>query len=284
MFSYKQTIMKEITLGHTPDSDDAFMFFALDSGELDMRGFSIQHVIEDIETLNMRALNNELDVTAVSAHAYGYLQDYVILRSGGSFGINYGPVVLSKRKLSMGELRNSRIAIPGKMTTANLLLRLTIGNFEAVEMKFDLIPKAIKSLSVDAGVVIHEMQLSYGDDVELVIDLGKWWNLQTNGLPVPLGINVASRKGLSPLEINKFNALFRESIEYGLNHVEDALDYSMRYGRGQSRDIIARFVKMYVNYLTVDMGENGKNSIIRLLEKAKSHGILEYDKVVFSEG
>jgi 1,4-dihydroxy-6-naphthoate synthase len=276
--------MKEITLGHTPDSDDAFMFFALDSGELDMRGFSIQHVIEDIETLNMRALNNELDVTAVSAHAYGYLQDYVILRSGGSFGINYGPVVLSKRKLSMGELRNSRIAIPGKMTTANLLLRLAIGNFEAVEMKFDLIPKAIKSLSVDAGVVIHEMQLSYGDDVELVIDLGKWWNLQTNGLPVPLGINVASRKGLSPLEIDKFNALFRESIEYGLNHVDDALDYSMRYGRGQSRDIIARFVKMYVNYLTVDMGENGKNSIIRLLEKAKSHGILEYDKVVFSEG
>ena len=276
--------MKEITLGHTPDSDDAFMFFALDSGELDMRGFSIQHVIEDIETLNMRALNNELDVTAVSAHAYGYLQDYVILRSGGSFGINYGPVVLSKRKLSMGELRNSRIAIPGKMTTANLLLRLAIGNFEAVEMKFDLIPKAIKSLSVDAGVVIHEMQLSYGDDVELVIDLGKWWNLQTNGLPVPLGINVASRKGLSPLEIDKFNALFRESIEYGLNHVEDALDYSMRYGRGQSRDIIARFVKMYVNYLTVDMGENGKNSIIRLLDKAKSHGILEYDKVVFSEG
>lgn len=276
--------MKEITLGHTPDSDDAFMFFALDSGELDMRGFSIQHVIEDIETLNMRALNNELDVTAVSAHAYGYLQDYVILRSGGSFGINYGPVVLSKRKLSMGELRNSRIAIPGKMTTANLLLRLAIGNFEAVEMKFDLIPKAIKSLSVDAGVVIHEMQLSYGDDVELVIDLGKWWNLQTNGLPVPLGINVASRKGLSALEIDKFNALFRESIEYGLNHVEDALDYSMRYGRGQSRDIIARFVKMYVNYLTVDMGENGKNSIIRLLEKAKSHGILEYDKVVFSEG
>jgi len=276
--------MKEITLGHTPDSDDAFMFFALDSGELDMRGFSIQHVIEDIETLNMRALNNELDVTAVSAHAYGYLQDYVILRSGGSFGINYGPVVLSKRKLSMGELRNSRIAIPGKMTTANLLLRLAIGNFEAVEMKFDLIPKAIKSLSVDAGVVIHEMQLSYSDDVELVIDLGKWWNLQTNGLPVPLGINVASRKGLSPLEIDKFNALFRESIEYGLNHVEDALDYSMRYGRGQSRDIIARFVKMYVNYLTVDMGENGKNSIIRLLEKAKSHGILEYDKVVFSEG
>jgi 1,4-dihydroxy-6-naphthoate synthase len=276
--------MKEITLGHTPDSDDAFMFFALDSGELDMRGFSIQHVIEDIETLNMRALNNELDVTAVSAHAYGYLQDYVILRSGGSFGINYGPVVLSKRKLSMGELRNSTIAIPGKMTTANLLLRLAIGNFEAVEMKFDLIPKAIKSLSVDAGVVIHEMQLSYGDDVELVIDLGKWWNLQTSGLPVPLGINVASRKGLSPLEIDKFNALFRESIEYGLNHVEDALDYSMKYGRGQSRDIIARFVKMYVNYLTVDMGENGKNSIIRLLEKAKSHGILEYDKVVFSEG
>jgi 1,4-dihydroxy-6-naphthoate synthase len=276
--------MKEITLGHTPDSDDAFMFFALDSGELDMRGFSIQHIIEDIETLNMRALNNELDVTAVSAHAYGYLQDYVILRSGGSFGINYGPVVLSKRKLSMGELRNSRIAIPGKMTTANLLLRLAIGNFEAVEMKFDLIPKAIKSLSVDAGVVIHEMQLSYGDDVELVIDLGKWWNLQTNGLPVPLGINVASRKGLSALEIDKFNALFRESIEYGLNHVDDALDYSMRYGRGQSRDIIARFVKMYVNYLTVDMGENGKNSIIRLLEKAKSHGILEYDKVMFSEG
>ena len=268
--------MKEITLGHTPDSDDAFMFFALDSGELDMRGFSIQHVIEDIETLNMRALNNELDVTAVSAHAYGYLQDYVILRSGGSFGINYGPVVLSKRKLSMGELRNSRIAIPGKMTTANLLLRLTIGNFEAVEMKFDLIPKAIKSLSVDAGVVIH--------DVELVLDLVKCWKLQTNGIPVPLGINVASRKGLSPLEIDKFNALFRESIEYGLNHVEDALDYSMRYGRGQSRDIIARFVKMYVNYLTVDMGENGKNSIIRLLEKAKSHGILEYDKVVFSEG
>ena len=269
-------------MGHTPDSDDAFMFFALDAGKLDMRGFSIQHVVEDIERLNLRALNNELDITAVSAHAYGYLQNYVILRSGASFGINYGPVVLSKRKLSVEELRNSNIAIPGKMTTANLLLRLAIGNFKGVEMNFKEIPKAIENLSVDAGAVIHEIQLSYGGNLEMVLDLGKWWNTETNGLPVPLGINVASKKALSSLEIDRFNALFRESIEYGLIHFDEAIDYSMRYGRGQSRELIKRFVKMYVNHLTVDMGEEGKNSIATMLERARSSGILNFDNVVFS--
>ena len=274
--------MKEITLGHTPDSDDAFMFFALDSGKIDTRGFSIHHVVEDIERLNLRALNNELDITAVSVHAYGYLHDYVILRSGGSFGIDYGPIVLSKRKLAVEELTNSILAIPGKMTTANLLSRLVIGNFKGVEMKFNEIPKAIENQSVDAGVVIHEIQLSYGANLKLVIDLGKWWNNQTNGLPVPLGINVASKKALSSLEIDRFNSLFRESIEYGLNHLDDALDYAMRYGRGQSRDLIKQFVKMYVNRLTVDMGEEGKYSITTMLEKARYNGILKFDKVLFS--
>jgi 1,4-dihydroxy-6-naphthoate synthase len=135
---------------------------------------------------------------------------------------------------------------------------------------------------VDAGAVIHEIQLSYGGNLEMVLDLGKWWNMETNGLPVPLGINVASKKALSSLEIDRFNALFRESIEYGLNHFNEAIDYSMRYGRGQSRELIKRFVKMYVNHFTVDMGEEGKNSIATMLERARSIGLLSFDNVVFS--
>jgi 1,4-dihydroxy-6-naphthoate synthase len=184
-----------ISVGHTPDADDAFMFYGIASGKVRSPDFKISHVIEDIETLNKYALKHELDVTAVSAHAYAYLKDYIILLSGGSFGLNYGPIVVSKRKMSRSQLRKSTIAIPGTMTSANLLLRLVLGKFKHQEICFQTIPKAVLTGKVDAGLIIHEAQITYAStSLYNVLDLGHWWNTETNGMPLPLGINIASRR------------------------------------------------------------------------------------------
>jgi len=271
-----------ITLGHTPDADDAFMFFALATGKVASRMFEIEHVIEDIETLNTRAINHELDITAISVHAYSFVKDYLILRSGASFGLNYGPRLCSKKPLQSQELANSIIAIPGKLTSATLLLKLLIGNFHGREMNFSSIPKAISSNSVDAGLVIHEAQISESTQFHTVVDLGKWWHNVTGGMPVPLGINIASRRSLKIEEIRNFDILFRKSIEYGLKHMDEALEYSMKYARGSSKDLIRRFVKMYVNELTVDMGSQGERSIGHLLEKGREQNILSFDEILFS--
>ena len=273
--------MKQVTLGHTPDADDAFMFYGIASGNVNSPYFDIKHVIEDIEKLNKRAIDHELDITAISAHAYAYIKDYVILNSGGSFGINYGPIVISKKNIDLEQLHKYKIGIPGKMTSANLLLNLAIGKFDGVEIIFSEIPKYVSSGLVDAGLVIHEAQISFGDEFQKILDLGRWWHDSTNGMPVPLGINVISKRSLTTQEIIEFDKLFKSSIEYGLQHLDDALEYSMQFSRGNSKLLIEKFVKMYVNDLTINMNHEGKNSIITMLRKAKTSSILSYDELLF---
>ena len=275
--------MIEITLGHTPDADDAFMFYGLASENVGSNEFHITHVNEDIEKLNKRALNNELDITAISVYAYAFLKDYVILRSGGSFGINYGPIILAKEKFLKDDLNKKIIAIPGKMTSAYLLSSLLLGNFKEKELPFHIIPQAIIDNQVDAGLVIHEIQLAYKSlNLHKIIDLGSWWHNLTNGLPVPLGINVANNKTLTIEQIRRFDSLFKNSIIYGLNNIEEALDYAMKYGRSQSKDMISKFVKMYVNEITVDMGEKGKTSIERIFQLASERNIISPFQIYFA--
>ena len=273
--------MKQVTLGHTPDADDAFMFYGIASGNIKSPYLQIEHVIEDIEKLNKRAINHELDITAISAHAYAFIKDYVILNSGGSFGINYGPIVISKKNIELKQLHKYKIGIPGKMTSANLLLNLAIGNFHGVEIIFNEIPKHVSSGLVDAGLIIHEAQISLGDEFKKILDLGRWWHDLTNGMPVPLGINVISKRSLTIKEIIGFDELFRSSIEYGLKNIDDALEYSMQFGRGNPKSLIEKFVRMYVNDLTINMDQEGKDSIITMLQKAKSSNILSYDELLF---
>jgi 1,4-dihydroxy-6-naphthoate synthase len=272
----------EISLGHTPDADDAFMFYGIASGKI-RTNFTIKHVIEDIETLNRRALKHELDVTAVSAHAYAYLDEYVILKSGGSFGLNYGPIVITKKDkiMSPAQLQMATIAIPGKMTSANLLLKLAIGRFTEKEVSFETIPDAVMSGQVDAGLVIHEAQITY-DKAKFVnvLDLGSWWSDNNGGLPVPLGINVASTRTMSKSQIAEFSDVFTRSIQYGLENIDSAVGYAMQYGRGQTKAVIARFVKMYVNKLTLDMGRDGKKAIEKMFEMAKEKKIIDTDVLV----
>jgi 1,4-dihydroxy-6-naphthoate synthase len=267
--------MIEITVGHTPDADDAFMFYGIVSGKVSNSTLRIKHVVEDIETLNRSAFKHELHVTAVSAHAYHYLNDYQILRPGGSFGMNYGPIVLSKKEAQIN-LKKSVIAIPGKLTTAALLLKLVLGNsFVEKEMHFELIPKAVQDKVVDAGLVIHEAQITYDKSkFDKVLDLGAWWHTETNGLPLPLGINIASSRLMSQPQIDAFQELLRNSVLYGMNNIDEAVNYAMSYSRGQSKDIITKFIKMYVNDITVDLGTNGEKGLERLFELSRNKGLL----------
>ena len=263
-----------ISLGHTPDSDDAFMFYAMFTDLVKSDEFSVTHVIEDIENLNKKAVEPELDVTAVSVHACAYIPNYTILRSGGSFGIGYGPIVTAMKPMTIDELKNSKIAIPGKMTSAFLLLQLMIGKFDYVEMNFSDIPNAVKAGDVDAGLVIHETQLSFEQEgVMKILDVGEWWDKETNGLPVPLGINVMSNKFDSQI-INRFDLYLQKSIKFALDHKDDALEYAMQYSRGKSRELIEKFVLMYVNGVTVNMGESGEKSIRTLFDMAKQKNLV----------
>ena len=264
----------EISVGHTPDSDDAFMFYGMFTGKVRSDDFTVKHVIEDIEKLNRKAINPELDVTAVSVHACAHIPDYTILRSGGSFGIGYGPIITAKEMMTIEQIKKSKIAIPGKMTSAFLLLQLMIGKFDFLEMSFSDIPKAVKNGEVDVGLVIHETQLSYEQEGNVkIVDVGEWWDKTTNGLPVPLGINVISNR-LGPDVIKKFDNYLRDSINYAHEHKEEALDYAMQYSRGKSRSLIDKFVKMYVNDVTVDMGKEGEESIRRVFEMAKEKNLV----------
>ena len=268
----------EISVGHTPDSDDAFMFYGMFTGKVPSPDFTVNHVIEDIENLNLKATNPELDVTAVSVHACAYIPRYTILRSGGSFGINYGPIVTAKKQMTIEELKKCKIAIPGKMTSAFLLLQLMIGKFDYVEMNFSDIPKAVESGEVDVGLVIHETQLSYEQEGNVkILDVGEWWDKTTNGLPVPLGINVM-KTSFGEASIKKFDRFLQDSIEYGLEHTTDAIDYAMQYGRNKPRNLIEKFVKMYVNKVTVNMGTEGEDSIKKVFEMARQKNLTpEFD-------
>ena len=272
-----------ISVGHTPDSDDAFMFYAMFTNLVESNDFTVTHVIEDIENLNKKATAPELDVTAVSVHACAYIPNYTILRSGGSFGIGYGPIVTAMKPITIDELKTLKIAIPGKMTSAFLLLQLMIGKFDYVEMNFSDIPKAVRDGDVDAGLVIHETQLSFEQEgVMKILDVGKWWHEQTNGLPVPLGINVMSNK-FNSQTIKQFDMYLQKSIKYALDHKDDALEYAMQYSRGKSHDLIEKFVLMYVNNVTVDMGESGEKSIRTLFDMAKQKNLVPDFELKISE-
>ena len=264
----------EISVGHTPDSDDAFMFYGMFTGKVPSPDFKVNHIIEDIEKLNRKATDPQLDVTAVSVHACAYIPGYTVLRSGGSFGIGYGPIVTAREMMSIEDIKKCKIAIPGKMTSAFLLLQLMIGKFEYVEMNFSDIPEAVKNGKVDAGLVIHETQLSYEQEGNVkILDVGEWWHKTTNGLPVPLGINVM-RTDLGMDVIQKFDKYLQASIEFGLENLDDAMEYAMQYSRGKSRDLIEKFVKMYVNKVTVNMGDPGEESIRKLFKMAKEKDLV----------
>jgi 1,4-dihydroxy-6-naphthoate synthase len=264
----------KISVGHTPDADDAFMFYGMLTGNVPSNEFTINHVIEDIEVLNKKALNHELDVTAVSVHACAYLPEYTILRSGGSFGIGYGPIVIAKEGITKEKLHGAKIGIPGRMTSAFLLLELMIGKFDHVEMNFSQIPEAVKQGKVDAGLVIHETQLSYEQEgLKKILDVGEWWHETTDGLPVPLGTNVMSNR-FDRETIIKFDRFLKSSIQYGFEHQDDALEYAMKYSRGKPAKLIEKFVKMYVNDITVEMGQSGEASIKRFFELATKQNLV----------
>lgn len=268
-------MVEEIRVGHTPDADDAFMFYAIENELIPMMDFKIIHCVEDIEKLNKSALNHDLEVTAISAHAMKVLEDYSILSSGGSFGINYGPIIVSKNR-SLDNLNNGLIGIPGYLTSAYLLMTLAFGKLKCKEILFSQIPESLNRNEIDYGLVIHESQLTYqSQSLSRIFDLGIWWHDKTNGLPVPLGINVASRRLLRNDRIRDFDRLLKNSIIYGLEHLDEAIDFASRYGRGTEKTTLTKFVKMYVNDYTVDMKEEGKKSIITLFKLARENGIID---------
>lgn len=265
---------REITLGHSPDPDDAFMFYALAADKIETEGLTFRHIIEDIETLNRRAMEAELDVTAISIHAYAYVLDqYALLTSGASMGDNYGPMVVARKQMTIDELRRSTIAVPGKMTTAFLTLRLCIGDTEVKVIPFDQIMDAVDSGEVDAGLLIHEGQLTYlSRGLEKIIDLGEWWKSET-ALPLPLGGN-AIKKSLGPELIEKVSRLLQESIEYGLANREAAVGHSLKYARGMATEMADKFVGMYVNRYTIDYGDEGREAVRLLLARGFKAGII----------
>ena len=265
---------REITLGHSPDPDDAFMFYALAEDKLDTGGLTFRHIIQDIETLNRRAMNAELDVTAISIHAYAYVLDqYALLTSGSSMGDNYGPLVVARKPMSVDDLNKATIAVPGLMTTAYLALRLCIGEAKTVVVPFDQIMDSVERGDVEAGLLIHEGQLTYSArGFVKVIDLGEWWMSKT-GLPLPLGGN-AIKKSLGPELIDRVSTLLRESIEYGLEHRGVAVRHSMKYGRGMEESLTDEFVGMYVNDYTIEYGERGREAVRLLLEQGHKAGII----------
>jgi len=267
-----------IRLGHSPDPDDAFMFWALAEGAIDTRGFEFEHVLRDIQTLNEWALEGRLEVTALSLHAYPFVQDhYVLLPHGASMGSGYGPIVVSREPLKGEALRDLEIAVPGRMTTAFLVLRMAIGEFRYRVVPFDEIIDEVVSGRAEAGLLIHEGQLTYqAEGLQKVIDLGEWWLLET-GLPLPLGVNVA-RRDLGDAALRELSAVLAESIRAGLEHREEAVAYAMQFGRGLDDALADRFIGMYVNELTQDYGDEGRQAVRELLRRAESIGV--YDQPV----
>ncbi len=264
-----------ITVGHSPDPDDAFMFYALAHDKLDTGDLTFRHELQDIETLNRRALRGELEVTAVSIHAYASLLDkYALLPSGCSMGDRYGPMVVARKPLRIDDLRSVRIAVPGTMTTAFLALRLLLPEgFDFEVVPFDQILPAVAAGRFDAGLIIHEGQLTFRNQgLHLVVDLGVWWQDKT-GLPLPLGGNVV-RRDLGPEVMRQISKLLKESIRYALSHRDAALDYALRYARDMDKGLADRFVGMYVNDWTLDYGPRGREAVRRLLDEGHKAGVI----------
>jgi 1,4-dihydroxy-6-naphthoate synthase len=275
------TVTKQlIRVGHSPDPDDAFMFYALSSGKIDTGEYEFTHELVDIETLNRRAFAAELELTAVSIHAYAFLRDkYVLCSCGASMGDGYGPMVVAREPLDQLRLQAATIAVPGKLTSAYLALRLYLGaDFPSIEVPFDQIIPAVAAgefdgQKVDAGLIIHEGQLTYSDqDLQLIVDLGAWWQART-GLPLPLGAN-AVRKDLGRDTIRDVERLLKASIAYGLEHRDEALRYAMRYGRDLDAGQTDRFVGMYVNDWTLDFGPRGRQAVAEFLAQGHAAGVL----------
>lgn len=268
--------MKTLSIGHSPDADDAFMFYGLASGRVKVDGYAVDHVLEDIESLNRRARGAELDVTAISAAAYPSVASlYRIMSCGASVGRRYGPIVLAREPLSMAQLAGRRVAVPGEHTTAYLLFRLYMTeSFEPVLMDFEAIMDAVASGRADAGVVIHEGQLTWPESgLHKLADLGDLW-MNDTGLPIPLGLDVI-RRGLGDAVMNAVARGLKDSIVLARTHEEDAVDYAMQFGRGVDRETCRQFVRMYVNEDTVDMGDDGRRALETLYARAVSRGILD---------
>jgi 1,4-dihydroxy-6-naphthoate synthase len=282
------------TLGHSPDPDDAFMFYAMAENKIDLRGYRFEHVIEEIQRLNERALRGELHISAVSIHAFAYLSDrYALLPCGASMGDGYGPMVVATETEGLDTssdeairswLRGRKIAVPGRMTSAFLALRLYLGDFESVVVPFDQIFDAVKTGKTDAGLIIHEGQLIYAQaGLRKVVDLGEWWKGET-GLPLPLGGNVL-RKDI-PLAVQRdLLAIMRESIDYGLAHRNEAVRHSMPYARDMDSQLAGKFIGMYVNDYTRDYGESGQKAIRLFLSRARTAGYIDKNPAIeFVEG
>jgi 1,4-dihydroxy-6-naphthoate synthase len=269
-----------LRLGHSPDPDDAFMFYALAQNPplIDTRGYRFQHVLQDIQTLNQRAMKGELEITAISIHAYPYVADkYALTSCGSSMGDKYGPMVITREPAKLESLRGKTIAIPGKLTTAFLALQLAMGKegeaFNAVVVEFDQIPKFVRDGKADAGLIIHEGQLTYRSlGLHLVVDLGQWWDEQT-GLPLPLGGNCI-RKDLGKTAMQDVTDVLKQSIQFSLDHRAKAVEYALKFGRDLDRDLADKFVGMYVNDWTLDYGPRGKEAITTLLQRGSQAGLV----------
>jgi len=273
-----------LRVGHSPDPDDAFMFYGIRSGNVDTQGYEVQDVIEDIETLNQRARNGDLEISAISLHCYAYVSDrYWILPCGVSMGDDYGPILVSKENLSLDEVKKKKIAAPGPLTTAALVCNIIFPEAELVYLPFDRIQSAVAKGEVETGILIHEGQLTYSHEkLVKLLDFGKWWK-EKKGLPLPLGIDVVRRD--FPIEkIRAIEKILTDSIQYALDHREEALEYALQYGRGLSHELADRFVGMYVNHYTVNYGDEGRGAVRKLLDEAyQLHLIPHPPSVTFSD-
>ena len=265
----------KITIAHSPDSDDAFMHYAVSTGRIDTGRYEFRQQLADIETLNLAAREGRYEVTALSIHAYAHLHErYALLNHGASMGEGYGPVVVTREPCAAAALARLIVAIPGEWTSAALALRLWQPGVETRVVPFDQILPAVQTGEVDAGVIIHEGQLTYGDEgLHAVVDLGVWWGEETGGLPLPLGGN-AIRRDLGPEVIGSVSAILRNSIAYALDHRDEALDFAEQYGRGLDRNQADRFVSMYVNQRTLDYGDDGRRAVQLFLDRAAAAGLL----------
>jgi 1,4-dihydroxy-6-naphthoate synthase len=270
-----------LTLGHSPDPDDAFMFYALAKELIPTHGFRFEHILQDIQTLNERATRGELDITAVSIHAYAYVSDhYALLPSGASMGDGYGPMLVAKEKLSRDDIGRKRIAVPGTMTSAFLALQLWLGRpakeFQFVVVPFDQIFKTVRSGAADVGLIIHEGQLTYQNEGLVVCeDLGAWWGQENDGLPLPLGGNVIHKR-FDPAARKTISDILTASIRFSLDHRDAAVQHALQFARDMGRELADRFVGMYVNHWTLDYGERGREAIRRFLGQAFERGLIPH--------
>ena len=271
----------KLTLGHSPDPDDAFMFYALAKELIPTHGFQFQHILQDIQTLNERATRGELDISAVSIHAYAYVSDqYALLPSGASMGDGYGPMLVSKSRFSRAEILSKKIAVPGTMTSAFLALQLWLGRpakeLNYIVVPFDQIFAAVKRGQAEVGLIIHEGQLTYQNEGLVVCeDLGVWWGKENNGLPLPLGGNVIHKK-FDAATRREISGILTASIQYSLDHRAEAVQHALQFARDMGRDLADKFVGMYVNHWTLDYGERGREAIRRFLGQAFERGLIPH--------